>query len=122
MFGIKNGNRFVSVIKKGASGVREAYRKQKQALEERARQREKVAKTKMENISIEADLKLEKLKLEREMYEALAAVKREKVAVAKAKKEAGVVGIGERAMLAGKRFYKGLVAKPKRRSKTTKKR
>ena len=57
------------------------------------------------------------------MYEALVAVKREKVAIAKAKREAGFVGIGERAggfIRAGKRFYRGLVASPKRKTKRKK--
>ncbi len=127
MFGISNGNRFIGAIKKGISGIREAYRRQKKAAEDRADRRMKVAKTKFEDKSIKADLELEKLKLQREMYEAIAAVRREKVAIAKAKKEAGVVGLGERvgglvstAGRAGKRFYKGLVTSPKRKKQKVK--
>ena len=127
MLGIHNGNRFVGVIKKGVSGIQEAYRRQKKAAEDRADRRMKAAKTKFEDESIKADLKLEKLKLQREMYEAIAAVKREEVAVAKAKREAGVVGLSERAGgfmriagQAGKRLYRGLVAPPKRKRRKVK--
>ena len=120
MLGISNGNRFIGAIKRGVSGVQEAYRRQKKVAEDRADRRMKVAKFKYEEISIEADLELEVLKLQREMYEAKAAVKREKVAIAKAKREAGVVGLGERVGGFGKRFYRGLVASPKRRSKAKK--
>jgi len=129
MFGISNGNRFISSIKKGISGIREAYRRQRAVAEDKAYRRMKAAKTKFEDDSIKADLELEKLKLQREMYEAIAAVRREKVAMAKAKKEAGVVGLGERveglvssAGRAGKRFYKGLVTSPKHRATKQRKR
>lgn len=120
MFGMSNGNRFITAIKKGVSGVQDAYSRQLKAIEERAEQRLATAKTKLEKERIKAKLELEKLKLQREMYEAKAAVKREKVAVAKAKKEAGVVGLGERVMLAGGRFYRGLVASPKQKRETKK--
>ena len=124
MFGVSNGNRFVGVIKRGISGIQDAYNRQRSAIEERANQRLATAKTKLEKERIKSDLELEKLKLQREMYSAKAAVKIEKVAVAKAKREAGVVGIGERvggfmhtAESAGKKFYKGLVPTPRRRTK-----
>ena len=125
MLGVSNGNRFVGVIKKGISGIQDAYAKQKKVLEERARQRVKNAKTKLEDEHIKADLELEKLKLPREMYEAKAAVKREKVAVAKVKKEARAGGVRERAEdlarsagRVGGRFFRGLVTEPKRKRKT----
>ncbi len=127
MLRISNGNRFIGAIKKGVSGIQEAYRQQRKVAEDRADRRRKAAKTKFEDASIEADLELEKLKLQREMYEAMAAVKREKVAIAKAKKEAGIVGLGERvggfistAGRAGGRFYRGLVTSPKRKKQKVK--
>lgn len=123
-----HGNRFVGAIKRGVSGVQSAYAQQKRAAEERAKLRMESAKTGYEKERIKAELERGNLRLQREMYDAKAAVQREKEAVAKAKRAAGVRSVGERAS-----EFIGTTAKsirslqkkgnpPKRRAKATVKR
>ncbi len=106
------------------SGIRRLYAQQKKAAEERAKRRMAQAKSGYERERIKAELESEKLKLQRQMYEAKASVLRGKEAVAKAKREAGVVGAGERLGGAIKTGRRLLFGKPRqsRRKKTTKKR
>ncbi len=83
-------NRFLSAIRKGITGVQNAYEQQRKAAEDRAKRRMAQAATRMERERIQIGLEMEKLKLQKEMYEAKAAVQREREKVAQARNASGV--------------------------------
>ncbi len=97
------GNRFLEAIKKGVTGVQDAYTKQCRAAEVRAKRRAKAATTRYGKERAKADLETEKLVLQRQMYEAKAKVVAQKVEVKKARLAAGELNICERAERFGKR-------------------
>lgn len=71
-------NRFLGLVKKGVTAIEAAYRRQKAQAEQRARRRMKEARTRLAKERAMAELELERLRLQRELYEAKAAVAREK--------------------------------------------
>ncbi len=89
-------NRFMGAVKKGITGVQDAYSKQKRISEDRAKRKMWAARTRYEAERVKAEWELEKLQLQREMYEAKAAVRQEREAVAKARRDAGVTSLSER--------------------------
>ena len=110
--------------KEGISAIQSAYNQQKKAVEDRAKRRMVVAKTKYERERIKAELEMEKLQLQREMYEAKAAVERGREAVARARTAAqrkGGSGIGKFISGTGKSFrqlQRGLYGPLPRKRKT----
>ena len=89
--------KLTAAIKRGSAAVRKAYDQQRQFIEDRAAHRMADANTKLEKDRIKSEKKLAQLKLQRTAYDALAAVQREKEAVAQSKRAAGIVGWGEKA-------------------------
>lgn len=79
---------FKSAIKRGASAVRTVYAQQQKAAHKRAAQKMRAAKTYYEKERIKSELEMEQLKLQKAMYDAQAAVLREKESVAKARQAA----------------------------------
>jgi len=71
-------NRFLSTIKSGVSGVQRAYREEKAAGEARAAKRLANANSRHEKERVRAEERQRSLILERQMYEAKAAVERER--------------------------------------------
>lgn len=73
-----------ALAKKGISVVKSAHARMLKEAEMRAKKRMTNAKTKIEKERIKAGLLRDKLRLERELYEAKAAVVREKEATGRA--------------------------------------
>ena len=123
-------NKLMSAVRKGRAGVQGAYAKHLKAAEARAEARVGRARTRLERQKAVADLAREKLVLERQLYEAQAEVKQAKEDRDRARRKAGVVGIGERFRAEGQKLYRegqkayrGIVApKKKRRAPTAKRR
>lgn len=109
-------NRLAGAIRKGISGVKDAHAKMVREAEARAKAKMEHAKTKMEKERAKVELAREKLRLQREFYEAKAAVIREREALAKARRAAGIVPISERLGKAWTKLYRGT---PKKTRKTT---
>jgi hypothetical protein len=97
---------FTQAIKKGITGVQSAYARQKAAAEARAKQQMEAARTRLGKERVKANLEREKLVLQREMYEAKAAVNREREAVARAKAKSGGGGFGRFISETGKSYRK----------------
>lgn len=118
-------NRFIGAVKKGITGVQAAYTREVKAAEVRARVKTRNAETRYKKEQVKAELEQKKLVLQRQMYEAKAAVKMEKEAVVRARHAAGVRTVGEQLSSVGKSLsrdamsaYRGLTktSKPKRRT------
>ncbi len=87
----------MATVKSGVSRIQRVYERQKRVASIRAKRRMESAKTKLEKETIKAGLEQEQLKIERKMYEAKAAVVREREAMRRARKAAGVTTWGEQA-------------------------
>ncbi len=101
-------SRFLSAAKQGVTSVQTAYQKEVAAAEKRAATRRQNAMTKAERQRINAELELEKLRLQRDAYAAKAAVIREKEVVRRARHEAGEYTLGEKASQAAGSAASGL--------------
>ena len=97
---------FTQAIKKGITGVQSAYARQKAAAEARAKRQMEAVRTKLGKERIKANLEREKLVLQRQMYEAKAAVNREREAVARARAKSGGSGFGRFVSKTGKSYRK----------------
>lgn len=85
----------ISSIRRGITAVESAYRGEVQKAEQRAKVRMRAAKSQYQKQTVQAGLELERLQLQRQMYEAKARVKAEKAAVVKARQAAGVYTYSE---------------------------
>ncbi len=90
-------NPFSRFVSKGVAGVRAAREQQLKAADDRARKRIATAKTRAEQNRIKAGLALERLKLERQAFEAEAAVIKARAETNKARIAAGRLNPLERA-------------------------
>ncbi len=90
-------NPFGKFISKGVAGVRAARTQQLKAADDRARRQLAAAKTRAEQNRIKAGLALERLKLERQAFEAEAAVIKARAETNKARIAAGRLTPLERA-------------------------
>jgi len=104
-------------VKKHMGNLRKAYDNQMAVADARARADMAKTKTKADREKVKAKLAQEKLAIQRELYEAQAATKKAKVALEKAKREAGDLSMGERFEQSLRSTYRGVMG-----GKTTKRR
>ena len=122
--------KFTAAVKRGIASVQAVYTQQKRAIDDRAERQLKATKDRYVRERIKADAERDKLRLQREMYQAKAAVKREQEAVDRAKRQAGITSFGEQASAFLSRTQKsfrqlqrgGGTSSRRRRTSTTKKR
>lgn len=103
-----NGKKLMTAVKGGASGLQKAYRDMQRAAEERAKRNIAKAKTKHEKEMARINLEREKVAIQLQMYEAQAALAREKEAATKAWRAAGGRTLGERLQEQATQFSHGL--------------
>jgi len=87
----------IGSIKKGASAVQSTYNQQRVAAEERAKRKMAKATTKLEREKAKLELEREKVRLQRELFDAKAAIQRERASIAKEKRAAGQIPFTEKA-------------------------
>jgi len=95
-------------VKKHMVNLQKAYENQIAAADARARASMAKTKTKAEREKVKTKLAQEKLAIRRELYEAQAATKKAKVALEKARKEAGDLTMGERLEQTLRATYRGI--------------
>ena len=113
-----NGKKLLAAVKRGVADVQRTYRDMQREAEERAKRKVANARTKYEKEKAKAELEREKLVLKREMYEAQAAVVREKEAVANARRSAGILTLGEQVRAQAGSFsreFRALQGTPRKR-------
>ena len=110
--------RLSSGVRGHLSNLKNMYNKRIEMAEARARRQLDEARTKTDREKVLLKLKREKLSAKKELYEAQIATQKAKVAVEKARKEAGDLTVGERLGAFGKALYYGKKTRRKPRRKT----